>query len=278
MAAVLGVLLLAGCLGDGHNKPQPTDSERLGAQVVPTRRFTDTDLTAIDAARPTQVIYLVNVYQVSVPLGTISRNEEFWRRIEESSLRVHKYDLLLKNGVRLGQAPLSELEHLGQFIDLSVPMQRTMITGREVRNLQIELRRDLPSQVIFHYDAANNLIGREYDRCENVINLSFSPAPRKPGQIRLELAPMVRVQRRRLEFTLMHGEREIAYVSPEVIYDLALRLDIERDSFLVITPSADAERETSVGHAFFVQQGPTDRMEQVLLIIPEARVVEESSR
>ena len=44
----------------------------------------------------------------------------------------------------------------------------------------------------FHFDADNSAVGRTFDRCENLINLSFQKIPRKPGHVRLALAPVVR--------------------------------------------------------------------------------------
>src|SRR4051812_45992675 len=48
----------------------------------------------------------LDVYVLSLPLGTVSRNEEFWKRVNEQALDVATYDLLFKNGVRVGEAPL----------------------------------------------------------------------------------------------------------------------------------------------------------------------------
>src|SRR5689334_8957114 len=53
----------------------------------------------------------VDIYQISVPLGTVSRNEQFWKRIDETCIDVATCDLLQKNGVRVGVAPTDEWDY-----------------------------------------------------------------------------------------------------------------------------------------------------------------------
>ena len=38
----------------------------------------------------------LDVYVLTVPYGTISRNEEFWRRVYEQAVDVGTYDLLIE--------------------------------------------------------------------------------------------------------------------------------------------------------------------------------------
>ena len=109
---------------------------------------------------------------------------------------------------------------------------------------------------------------RDYDASSNVLNLSFQPTPREPGSMRLTLAPMVRSHRKHFQFTMLNNESELQYISPETFYDLNLRVDIPKDRFFIVMPSADAKFDTSVGRAFLTKDGPMDRQEQILLIIP----------
>jgi hypothetical protein len=52
------------------------------------------------------------------------------------------------------------------------------------------------------------------------------------------------------------------------MYDLNLRVDIAPDSFFILAPSTDADRLTSVGHAFLTEDGTTQRLEQVIVLVP----------
>lgn len=61
---------------------------------------------------------------------------------------------------------------------------------------------------------------------------------------------------------------ELQYISPEMFYDLNLRVDIPLDHFFLAMASPEARFSTSVGHAFFTKSGKTEPMEQILLIVP----------
>ena len=53
-----------------------------------------------------------------------------------------------------------------------------------------------------------------------------------------------------------------------MLYDLNLRADIPKDRFFIVMPSPAARGSLSVGRAFFMKQGHTEQLEQILLIIP----------
>jgi len=98
------------------------------------------------------------------------------------------------------------------------------------------------------------------------MTVSFQPAPRKPGQLRLALAPMVRVARKRLAFNVLNDEiGEIEYKSPEMFY-MNIIVDIPLDSFLVLAPSNEAVWPTTIGHKFFTKDLPAEQLEQVIVV------------
>jgi hypothetical protein len=221
-----------------------------------------------DAPGPVRELFRIDVYQFTAALGSLGRNEDFWKRIDEQCVDVGTYDLLFKNGVRVGVAPMSEFGTIRKHIDADATCHTMSVTGTIARQVQLETRKDLVEEIIFRFDQNNEPIGRTYDRCTNLLNLSFEPTPRKPGSVRVKLCPMVRSSRTELEFSLLNEEREIQWVSPEAMYDLNLRVDIAPDMFLIIAPSSDADRPTSVGNAFLTQDGPTERLEQVIVLVP----------
>jgi hypothetical protein len=253
---------------------------RSGDKVVQLAQNPEPQPSPQDAQAPVTLVFQTDVYLLSVPLGTYSTNDEFWRRIDEQCVDVATYDMLYHNGVRVGVAGQGELKHFEKFMQGVVPAQRLTVRATELRNVEIEARKDLPEQTIFVFDPRTQTpAGRSYDRCDNMVNLSFEPAPRKPGQLRVTLCPMVRAQRKHLEFTAMNRENEYPYVSDERFYEMNLRADIPVDGFLIVTPSEFVSRlPSTVGRAFFTKDEPTQRCEQVLLIVPHPyRVSEEQA-
>jgi hypothetical protein len=112
------------------------------------------------------------------------------------------------------------------------------------------------------------LTGRTFDACENIFNISYRRAPRKLGEMRLTIAPMVRSLKKRLEYTAKNDEIEIQYLAPVKFY-LNIEADLPMDKFLVLGPSDTAQLPTIIGHQFFVKDDPSQQMEQVLIFVAQ---------
>lgn len=283
---VLALMALAaatacGCASNGDapaaQSPAPGGAvvpAAAGQPVMNLAQHVDAD-PGRDAAPAQRFFYHVDIYQITIPFGTISGNLNFWKRIDEQCVDVATYDLLYKNGIRVGEARMEEFDHFKKFVDVPSNCHFTSVSGYDAHGMELEQRKDLIEQTIMHYDGQNQLWGRSFNRCTNVLDVSFESTPRKPGSLRIELCPVVRTVRKRMEFTVLNNERELQFVAPEMLYDLNLRADIPPTSFLIVAPSPDARRQTSVGRAFFTQDGATSLMEQILLIVPHAYVVDE---
>ena len=219
-----------------------------------------------DAQNARTLAFQVEVYRIYIPYGTFTGNEEFWKRMDEQCIDAYQNDLLNRNGIRVGLAPIGELDFFRKFMEEKPTISKITTQALEAPLVELEMRTDLPEQTISFYNP--DLSIRTYDGSSNVVNLSFQPAPRKPGHMRLTLAPMVRSNRKKFQFTAMNNDTELQYIKPETYYDLRLRVDIPNGQFFIVMPSAEARFETSVGRAFFTKDGPTDRQEQILLIIP----------
>ena len=266
-------LLAGGCPDKGSSPPPPTSIDGRDSRVLAMAQRTQPapDGSPRDAAPVQTIFFQMDVYRLAVPLGTFSSNEDFWKRMDEECVDPATKDILERNGIRVGQAPQSELSFFQKFMEDKPLMQRLSTLAPEAKKIELEMRKDLPQQTIFRIDAHRQNIGRDYDRSSNVINMAFEPAPRKPGCVRLSLCPMVRSHRKRFEFTPLNNENEIQFVEPELLYDLNLRVDIPKDRFFIVMPSASAD-SASVGAAFMIKQGHTERQEEILLIIPHPMV------
>jgi hypothetical protein len=264
----------AGCAKDA-SAPQPNATRGGGGSgggrvIAMSQGMQSNDPNAPrDPAAPQQIIFQVDIYQLSVPLGTYSENEEFWKRVDEQCVRPMTYDVLRRNGIRVGQAPLSELEFFKKFMDVKPLMEKLSTTSPKAQNIELELKKELPEQDIWQYDFQGMLSGKSYDGSTNIINMSFEPTPRMPGCIRLSLCPVVRATKKHLEYTQLNNDTEIQYVNSQKLFDLNLQTDIPEGRFFIVTPSSPEGRlSTSVGHAFLTKDGHTEPLEQILLIIP----------
>jgi hypothetical protein len=252
--------LLVGCAASKPDGLTATQNMRVEqAQTVGTAR---------DAAAVLPLLFHVRIFLFPVPDGTFSGNEEFWKRIDEQVFDVATADLLYKNGLRVGEAPLTELETFGKYMEGVLPLQDIQIPALE-GGTQLEMRMNQMQQTIFYLNQQNQSIGQSYEGSDNLLNVNFKAAPHKPKTVRLSLAPMVRASRKMLHYTTQNTEQEIAYDNPEYLLDLNFEVDLAPDRFLVVTPSPDAIRTSSVGHAFFKKETQTQQQEQVMIIISE---------
>jgi hypothetical protein len=263
----MGVLAVAVYLGCASSAPAPIEKKMM---VDPSPAPIQASASGPKDAQPVvQYVVQLDVYQLSVPQGTVSNNDAFWKRVSEDTIDIATRDVLYLNGIRVGQAPVSEWEYFKNIINENPAVaQQNSYIATQMKSVEMPMRKGITSQCIFVCDPLRESSGRSYDECDNFLTLSFWPAPRKQGDLRVKLCPMVRSVRKKLGTALLDGQREFQYVSPERLYDLKLAADIPLGTFLVIAPSEYAKAPTSVGNAFLMKDGPADREEQVLILVP----------
>ncbi len=274
------VLMLSGCASNASATQPTAGPKKSGVGLIFANIFGDNsshelqagagdnEVAQSTAPRRTQVQQL-DVYLVAVPLGAVSRSNEFWKRVDEATVDPATYDLLYKNGIRVGVARTSEWSYFKSIIDQYPAHSRNAsVSGGDAGALQLDMKKAVPWQDIFYFTDENILYGRSYEKSDNLLGISFLQAPRKPGTVRMSVCPTVRSLRKTFE-ERMHGEEhQFAYVSPEKLYDLNLTTDVPLNSFLVIAPSQMAKWEMSIGAAFFVSDGVAEQFENVLLLVP----------
>ncbi len=260
------MLMLTGCPpGPEIPPPSPTTPPKM----VLTRAHGSEVRHASITEGPTQL--QIDVYQLHVPIGTVSRNEQFWKRIDEQCVDVATCDLLYKNGVRVGAASRGEWDYFKSIMEQHPAItQVSSVVGYDGKPVELPMRKDVTDQRIFYFDSSNQLLGRSFDVSENFIAMTFLPAPRKANTVRIALCPVVRAQRKKLEYSVANEERpEITYTYPERLYDLNLRADISEDQFFVVAPSGESTWPTSLGNNFFIADAAAEKMEVVLLLVPK---------
>ena len=215
--------------------------------------------------------YLIQLvaYRISVPVNSVSQNEAFWKHIDETTVDPATHDVLWKNGVRVGVAKADEWDFLKDILNQNPAItQPSAYSGREARDIELELKMKVESQNLFYYNPGGDLIGRTYDRCDNLVRLSFQSAPRKPGVVRLTLCPVVRSLR---EVLIPVGEVKtlpFKFVHPEQLFDLNLICDVPLEGFLVAAPSPEGKWPTSLGSTFLIADGAAEQTESLLVFRP----------
>src|ERR1044072_8784778 len=117
---------------------KPTTRPRLATQH-PREPFSDPTRIKEPA---TVTAVQIDAYQLSVPFGVISRNEKFWKRIDEDCVDRITYDVLYKNGVRVGQAPIGEWEYFKKIIAQNpATSQLSTIIAPQAKAIELPMHR-----------------------------------------------------------------------------------------------------------------------------------------
>jgi hypothetical protein len=219
------------------------------------------------AAPQAPILIDLTLYQFLAPDRSISQSKDFWKRTGEPAVDAATLDLLDKNGLRAGIGSVDDWPHFKEVLEkaaahgMSGHFVATAATDQE-----IPVTGELPEQWLFYWDR-HGLSGSVYDQCRNLLALSFGPTPGQTGAVRLELCPIVRATRRHYSYTVLNGEESVDYTGDEHLYDLNLHVDLPPGRFLVVAPSAQSERTTSIGHQFMKQDGKSGRRELILIFV-----------
>ena len=276
---ILALLLAAGC---ATNHKASSTTQPVQADAGPnsfTHIAPRPSQAALDARPGFTQAYVIHVFRLSVPANFVSGNAAFWKPIDETAVDPGTYDLLYKNGVRVGTAPLSEFEAARTLLAGAMDAQgakRSDVLATRAQQVEVEMKTNLPEQILFYFESlatGTAAVGRTYGECDNVFYLAFQPVPRAPDEVELSITPAVKTHRKRMEFTVRGNEQELTYASPESLYPLNLRVDLPLDRFMVVAPSPGAQQETSIGRAFLTQDDPTQRRESVLVIVPQVEAI-----
>jgi hypothetical protein len=265
-------LCAAGCnetkqqaAADAAAAPQQNNKAPIRAMLFPS----DAKTIQSDAMPAVPIVVQVNSYKITLPAGAVSRSTDFWKRVNEKAVDVATYDLLYKNGVRVGIGASSEWEYLKGVLEQNpAQTQRSTATGSDVKDLDSELKLKVPYQDLFYYDASGELVGRTHERCDNLLRMAFQSAPRKPDTVRITICPVIRSLRERIVPVGDVNTRSYPFVHPEQLYDLNLVVDVPFDGFLVVAPSPEAKWPTSLGSNFLVDDGSAEQKETLLVFRP----------
>jgi hypothetical protein len=213
----------------------------------------------------------LSVLQYSVPAGTVSASEEFWKRVDEQAVDVAKHDILYKNGLRVGRATLTDLDFflnlMGKFDAQKRPEIFAATAGKSI---ELPMKKGMMGTLLYDIDDQEELTLRSYEDCDLFFNLEFAAAPRKSNEVRIGLVPVTRTLRKRFKPVGDGEAREVEYTADEKRFHLNLRADVAVDKFLIVAPSPEARSPMSIGNAFLTKDGATQRTEEVLILIPQA--------
>jgi hypothetical protein len=255
------ILFLATCACGGHSLPQPRPPSVPSAPPSP----------APDANPPPAGggIITGRIYQLQMPFGANSRDDSFWKLVDEDVLDVAANLNMNRNGLRVGRGRVADWpQYLKVLVaESALKLKETEFTAEpSFEDARVDMSDILPEELLFIYDD-HGLTMRSFDDCQNLLSLSFQWAPRKPGTIRLTLCPVVMACRTRRDYFL--GD-DLKYLQRLNYYDLHLSADIAPGEFLVLGTSTATDDPNRVGSRFLTRDGPNQRYEELLILVGQS--------
>lgn len=275
LVLVLATAVLAGCAA----RQLADDGLRTGyghASGTVSGAGSIAEIAGLDphgARRLPPVVIAMDVYHLTVPAGAISRNDDFWKRVDEDRIDIGIHDLLLKNGIRIGIGHDADWAYfkglLGRYPSARSGRGRTD-AGKE-GYVELPMKTGVPEQVIFGLDDHDQDWGRRFEKCDDLLGISFIASTHNPGEATVKVCPIVRGIRRYYRTTVYNEEIQFELTQPEHLYDMRIEARLPLNDFLVVAPSESAARNMdSMGHTFLITEGQAEPIEHCLVIVPRA--------
>jgi hypothetical protein len=211
------------------------------------------------------------VYDLRVPLRTVSHNEEFWKHVDEQDIDVAQHDLLLANGFRVGTAPREDWDYFKKILEKQhLLSQLTSGSHLQASQMEIPLKTNLPEAFIAYFHPTKGLVAQVYDQCDASMVVAYEAVPRHPGDVSITATPEFTSQRDEITYTALNEPITQLFKRPEFLFDLKLQVNVAEDHFLIIGPSPDADMKCTLGHKLLYQASGGQETETVLIVSPQA--------
>lgn len=214
-------------------------------------------------------VITVSLYKLRMPFGSVSRDESFWKLVNEDIVNVAMKYRLEDNGLRIGRARVADWT---MFLDKLVKAGALkIIDGRissqpAIGDAPLDMSDQLREETIWYFDE-HGLSGRSYDDCINRFSLAFQWAPRQPDTIRMTICPVVHSLRTRFDYALSDNPEPTPYLQEDNYYDLHLTTDIPPGEFLIVGTSPQTQDPNRIGSRFLTRDGKNQRFEEMLVFV-----------
>jgi hypothetical protein len=261
-------------------RPQPAAPTAPPPQPpVPAQQVISGDAAPPAVTEPNPVltssgVISVTMYELQTPFGANSRDDSFWKLVEEDVVDVPTNVNLNRNGLRAGRGRISDWPDFLKVLtrESAMKLRETRYTAQpSFEDAQLDMSEILPEELLFIYDD-HGLTMRSYDDCQNFLSTAFQWAPREPRTIRLEFCPVVKAWRTRRDYSLTDNPQPESYLDRENYYNLHWQADIKPGEFLVVGTSTETQDPNRIGSRFLTRDGPNQRYEEVLIFVGEPMI------
>ena len=99
------------------------------------------------------------------------------------------------------------------------------------------MKTGVAEQVIFGLDDHDQDWGRRFEKCDDLLGISFIASTHNPGEATVKVCPIVRGIRRYYRTTIYNEELQFELTQPEHLYDMRIEARLPLNDFLIVAPS-----------------------------------------
>jgi hypothetical protein len=211
---------------------------------------------------------------VELPVGAASGGQDIWRCLDEGLIGADRSRALHRNGLRVG------LIKAGNLPDLLDVLGK--LTGRKLaygthaalsgEPVCLTLKKNQPPQMVFAFDGDGSAHGADYPAGDHVLVVSYrlNDMEETPSTVLLTVVPQIRpAPGKTADDSMIPGAE---FRTDQEIFSFeqaAFSVTLPVGDILVIGPSRESGRPSSVGSSLLTGHRNGVPFETVLLLIPQ---------
>jgi hypothetical protein len=215
----------------------------------------------------------VRVALIELPVGAANETSDLWHNLNEDTLSADRAIVLNRNGLRVGTTSAENDAALTKvFRDLTgrQPFYGVLSAMSGVP-MTLTLKQDQPPWTVFTVDPDGQTRGADYPAGNYVLAVSCRFNEDDPSKVLLTVVPQIRSRVLKTPMDLLEPNAGILNDWKILSFEQAsFTLTLPAGDIVVIAPSKEAHRPSSVGHGFLTGAKDGVPFETVLVLIPEA--------
>lgn len=221
------------------------------------------------------MIVCVRVAVVDLPGGAASEAEDIWARVQAAPLAEDRINLLHANGLRIGVSEARHLLNLAGVLEALAGKELlyAVMPGVTDPPSTLTLRADLPPRTVFAVGRDGLARGTDYPGGDYALGIGCRLDVSDPSRVQLTIVPQIHSGEKMRELVRSAGHltfrnrQEVTSFS-----EASVRVTLPVGDALVVGPSRQAGRTSSIGHCFLAGDRDGIPFETMILLIPEVVV------
>lgn len=275
MTILVGMVSAFGCASRNDAVTRRKSEPLISTEVSPFTRSSPTlrqSSGVTPAPRPMVLEAYFDVLQVAVPRGALSESGKMWNHLDEAVLPPEVVTQLRRNGFRIGLGRPASWAPIKAILDTTegATSSQQSLSFRNPHPLFLELDEQARDQTLFLYRADGTMRGKSYPNTRNRIRIAHAMNRDQMDEADVQIVPEVhQAEPSRRFHSTPNGYEMVPYFPTWVFAELAARLIVPPDYFIVIGPSEAAAQSLLVGTAFLTGEIDDRPVETLLVVTPK---------